>query len=199
MGYKEQIIEGIEKYFRDILPEYKETTVASMKDGRKLSLFKKKDFEGHVANFRRHKEDAMEIMQAAKGVAIPEDEVKLTELREKLIASVITFTFLCDNNIALYDLMDRNQKKDKTVDMREFKTVAGRMNKTLDNATNDLNLLEMAYHVYMGNVQPEAQEALEEAIEEERAEAEAEARARTEAEAKVRAEAKKREEELADD
>ncbi|HKM29062.1 MAG TPA: hypothetical protein VJY37_05205 [Anaerovoracaceae bacterium] len=199
MGYKEQIIDSIEKYFRDVLPEYKETTVAAMKDGRKLSLFKKKDFEGHIAGFTRHKDDAMDIMQDAKGIDVPEDEEKLVELKEKLMSSIVTFTFLCDNNIALYSLMDRNQKKDKTVDMREFKTVASRMNKTLDNATNDLNRLETAYNVYMGNAKPEAKEALEEAIAEERAEAEAEAKARAEAEAKVRAEAKRREEELADD
>ncbi|MEG1469907.1 MAG: hypothetical protein RR313_05970 [Anaerovoracaceae bacterium] len=144
--YREELLSQIEKYYGEVLEKYKVTTTAAMLDARKASLFKKKDFAGHVVHFKEHKEEALSI--TPEQIEIPSDDFETKKIVEIFKKSLATFNGLCDRDIEFYDFMDRKQKREDGINVKNYKEVFGAMQRAMLSAHEALGFLDTAYQKY---------------------------------------------------
>lgn len=146
MEYREVLTNAVEHYFNDILEKYKVTTTGALQLSKKLSLFKKYDFSGYIADFQTHMEEAEAI--DVSELDIPSSDVKSKMLAEKLRVSLISFQILCSDNIKFYEIADKKQYRDSGVKASDFKEAFNRSQTSMAEAVRDLKELEEAYAEY---------------------------------------------------
>ena len=144
-------LEGlIRKYFEEILPKYKEVTVAAANAGKKLPVFHKTDFSGHIENFRQMKSAAQELLPIAEKIDIPALAQEERTVARALVASLRDFILLCERNMSHYDLMDRRQYRKNHVSMEDFRLSVTGVNAAMMKSVESLNALETADRVLHG-------------------------------------------------
>lgn len=150
MENREQLEGLIREYFEEILPKYKEVTVAAANAGKKLPVFHKTDFSGHIENFRQMKAAAQELLPAAEKIDIPALAQEEQTAARALVASLRDFILLCERNMSHYDLMDRRQYRKNHVSMEDFRLSVTGVNAAMMKSVESLNALETANHVLHG-------------------------------------------------
>lgn len=150
MENREQLEGLIRKYFEEILPKYKEVTVAAANAGKKLPVFHKTDFSGHIENFRQMKSAAQELLPVAEKIDIPALAQEERTVARALVASLRDFILLCERNMSHYDLMDRRQYRKNHVSMEDFRLSVTGVNAAMMKSVESLNALETADRVLRG-------------------------------------------------
>ena len=150
MENREQLEGLIRKYFEEILPKYKEVTVAAANAGKKLPVFHKTDFSGHIENFRQMKSAAQELLPVAEKIDIPALAQEERTVARALVASLRHFILLCERNMSHYDLMDRRQYRKNHVSMEDFRLSVTGVNAAMMKSVESLNALETADRVLHG-------------------------------------------------
>ncbi len=150
MENREQLEGLIRKYFEEILPKYKEVTVAAANAGKKLPVFHKTDFSGHIENFRQMKSAAQELLPVAEKIDIPALAQEERTVARALVASLRDFILLCERNMSHYDLMDRRQYRKNHVSMEDFRLSVTGVNAAMMKSVESLNALETADRVLHG-------------------------------------------------
>ena len=150
MENREQLEGLIRKYFEEILPKYKEVTVAAANAGKKLPVFRKTDFSGHIENFRQMKSAAQELLPIAEKIDIPALAQEERTVARALVASLRDFILLCERNMSHYDLMDRRQYRKNHVSMEDFRLSVTGVNAAMMKSVESLNALETADRVLHG-------------------------------------------------
>ncbi|MDY5423245.1 hypothetical protein [Hornefia butyriciproducens] len=150
MENREQLEGLIRKYFEEILPKYKEVTVAAANAGKKLPVFHKTDFSGHIENFRQMKSAAQELLPVAEKIDIPALAQEERTVARALVASLRDFILLCKRNMSHYDLMDRRQYRKNHVSMEDFRLSVTGVNAAMMKSVESLNALETADRVLHG-------------------------------------------------
>ncbi len=150
MENREQLEGLIRKYFEEILPKYKEVTVAAANAGKKLPVFHKTDFSGHIENFRQMKSAAQELLPIAEKIDIPALAQEERTVARALVASLRDFILLCERNMSHYDLMDRRQYRKNHVSMEDFRLSMTGVNAAMMKSVESLNALETADRVLHG-------------------------------------------------
>lgn len=150
MENREQLEGLIRKYFEEILPKYKEVTVAAANAGKKLPVFHKTDFSGHIENFRQMKSAAQELLPVAEKIDIPALAQEERTAARALVASLRDFILLCERNMFHYDLMDRRQYRKNHVSMEDFRLSVTGVNAAMMKSVESLNALETADRVLRG-------------------------------------------------
>ncbi len=150
MENREQLEGLIRKYFEEILPKYKEVTVAAANAGKKLPVFHKTDFSGHIENFRQMKSAAQELLPIAEKIDIPALAQEERTVARALVASLRDFILLCERNMSHYDLMDRRQYRKNHVSMEDFRLSVTGVNAAMMKSVESLNALETADRVLHG-------------------------------------------------
>ena len=150
MENREQLEGPIRKYFEEILPKYKEVTVAAANAGKKLPVFHKTDFSGHIENFRQMKSAAQELLPVAEKIDIPALAQEERTVARALVASLRDFILLCERNMSHYDLMDRRQYRKNHVSMEDFRLSVTGVNAAMMKSVESLNALETADRVLHG-------------------------------------------------
>lgn len=148
MEYRQSLIAQIEKYYQEVVYPYKETTTNAMKDARKLNLFKKRDFGGHIRRFQAHMETAAAIDISQIEPEIPGSDVAGKLLADQFSRSRKTFLQLCEANIHFYRVTDKKQYRGSGIVVKEFRDAADRMQDALKSAVLELELLDKAYQKY---------------------------------------------------
>ena len=146
MSYKEDLLNLIDQYFKEISEKYRITTLDAMTDARKVSILKKRDFLGHAAKFQVHKDSIVGIDPSE--IVVPESDEDMINLKNKFEISYILFNELCDSNIKFYQAMDRKQNK-KIVSMSEYKKTCVAMQKATMDASKALSELDKEYQEYI--------------------------------------------------
>ncbi len=150
MENREQLEGLIRKYFEEILPKYKEVTVAAANAGKRLPVFHKTDFSGHIENFRQMKSAAQELLPVAEKIDIPALAQEERTVARALVASLRDFILLCERNMSHYDLMDRRQYRKNHVSMEDFRLSVTGVNAAMMKSVESLNALETADRVLHG-------------------------------------------------
>ena len=150
MENREQLEGLIRKYFEEILPKYKEVTVAAANAGKKLPVFHKTDFSGHIENFRQMKSAAQELLPVAEKIDIPALAQEERTVARALVASLRDFILLCERNMSHYDLMDRRQYRKNHVSMEDFRLSVTGVKAAMMKSVESLNALETADRVLHG-------------------------------------------------
>lgn len=145
MEYRKKLREEIDRYYRDILPVYQNTTAEAIKDAKKLGLFRKRDFSGHIGRFRKHMVDAQSL---CVDIAVPPEDARSRRLAEIFKKSVASFILLCDENIRFYTITEKKQYRDSGVTVKEYAESCNLMQNILARAVKDLDELDQAYQQY---------------------------------------------------
>jgi hypothetical protein len=98
MGYKEDLNALVDRYYQDVLEKYKVTAMEATQKGRKLSLFKKQNYDSCIAGFREHQSDAEALLKEVKPIQVDSKDKLGTTLKEMLITSLEDFCKLCERN-----------------------------------------------------------------------------------------------------
>ena len=136
-------------------------------DGKKLALFRKIDYSGHIQSFLNLKEEAERLYEQVDELNVPSDDEQGRDLREKFLASLEDFKLLCERNADHYDLMDRKQYTKNKVSLDDFKLSLAGSNAAMVTSVGTLNTMERAYHIFLGEEVPEEDDAEEETTAEE--------------------------------
>ena len=160
MDYKDELKSIIDTYYKDILEEYKVTTTAATKDGKKLGLFRKVKYEGHIAGFEKHGADAKVLISRAEAVKVPEDDENGQDLKAKLEQSLDDFVELCDRNVEYYRIMDKKQRAGSGVTVDDFKLALAGANSGMITSVNSLRDLDLSLKVFNGELSAEELAAL---------------------------------------
>lgn len=146
MEYKQMLSAQVDKYYGQIIMKYQGTISAAMADGKRMGLFKKVDFSGHIENFQKHIDDAKKI--DTSNIEIPSNDIKSKVLEDCLNRSVETFCALCEKCILFYDVSDKKQYKGSGVKVSDYKEAFITMHDAIEVASKELNILDKAYEEY---------------------------------------------------
>lgn len=146
MEYREALTQQVEKYYREIIEVYKNTTMEAMQDARKLGLFKKRSFRDHIANFQKHKEDAESL--DISGIEIASYDVKAKLLADAFQRSVRSFIRLCEENMTFYDITEKKQYRGSGIKVKDYTESFNHLQQILQDAVVDLDALDNTYQQY---------------------------------------------------
>lgn len=146
MDYRTALKQLIMEYRDGIMEIYQVTTTAAMKDAKKLGMFKKRSFGGHIDSFRSHMEDAKALDVDA--IDIPEGDEESRNLADLMKKSIQSFCLLCDLSIEFYQMAERKQYKDSGVSVEQYTKALSQMQRVLMRSLEDLNNLGQAYGEY---------------------------------------------------
>ena len=150
MEYQERIESVIDRYFNGALAEYREAVMAAMQAGKKLPLFRKVDFSGHIERFRGIREQAEGLLEEAGSVEVPETDEMYGELKHLLKVSLEDFVELLKRNEAHYDLMDRKQYRQNKVTVEDFRLSLAGVQTGTGTAVESLDLLDRTWRYSHG-------------------------------------------------
>ncbi|MGN0659180.1 MAG: hypothetical protein ACI4LA_06200 [Emergencia sp.] len=146
MDYRQELLQQIETYFTDVITPYKQTTTGAMQDARKLGLFKKRDFSGHISAFEKHKEAAEGV--DISGIEISPGDVKAKLLADQFMRSRRSFMLLCEENMRFYEVTEKKQYRGSGVTVKQYTESFNKMQEVLKEAVTELDLLEKEYTEY---------------------------------------------------
>jgi hypothetical protein len=166
MDYKDEMKTLVDRYFTEILVTYKKTAMDANSDGKKLALFRKIDYSGHIQNFLKLKDEAEKLYDQVDELDVPAEDEQGRDLREKFLTSLEDFEALCERNADHYDLMDRKQYTKNKVSLDDFKLSLAGANAAMVTSVGTLNTMERAYHIFLGEEVPQEDDMDEETAEE---------------------------------
>ena len=91
MEYKQKIESVIDRYFNGALAEYREAVMAAMEAGKKLPIFRKVDFSGHIERFQGIRKQGEELLEEADSIEVPETDEMYQEVLHLLEISLKDF------------------------------------------------------------------------------------------------------------
>lgn len=150
MEYKEKIESVIDRYFNGALAEYREVVMAAMDAGKKLPIFRKIDFSGHIERFQRIRKQGEELLEEADSIEVPETDEMYQELLKLLKVSLKDFVELQRRNESHYDLMDRRQYRKNHVTVEDFQLSVAGVQSGTGAAVESLDLLERTWRYAHG-------------------------------------------------
>jgi hypothetical protein len=161
MDYKDEMKTLVDRYFTEILVTYKKTAMDANADGKKLALFRKIDYSGHIQDFLKLKDEAEKLYDQVDELDVPDNDGQGKDLKEKFLASLEDFETLCERNADHYDLMDRKQYTKNKVSLDDFKLSLAGANSAMVTSVGTLNTMERAFRIFMGEEVPEEDDDLE--------------------------------------
>lgn len=150
MDHTAKIESIIERYFNGALAEYREAAMAAMTAGKKIPLFRKVDFSGHIQKFQDIKSQAEALLAEADAIEVPESDEMGLELLRALKGSLEDFVELQKRNAAHYDLMDRRQYRKNKVTVDDFRLSLTGVQTGTGRAVESLDLLERTWRYSHG-------------------------------------------------
>lgn len=175
MAYSDELFRVVDKYFMEIVMPYGRTNADAGQYLKQFKPFQKKNFEGFIQRFSKHKEEAEALTM--EQIEVPEEDALAMDLKEKFAQSQKTFVKLCERNMRFYDFQNRKAQR-RRVTTEELREIFTALQAILNSAMRDVTLLENAYKELKASLDPEyAKEYERQKAELAEKQAEAEARA----------------------
>lgn len=152
MAYADELFRVVDKYFMEIVMPYGRTNADAGQYLKQFKPFHKKNFEGFIQRFSKHKEEAEALTM--EHIEVPEEDALALDLKEKFAQSQKTFAKLCERNMRFYDFQDRKAQH-KRVTTEELREIFTALQAILNSAMRDVTLLEDAYKELKASLDPE--------------------------------------------
>lgn len=145
MNYKKNLIEKIEMFYVDIIEEFKEAELRIMADSKFRSIFRKKDYDTHIATLRACKKQAQAI-DTDTG-SIPGEDMDSHTVARRFERCLVIFANLCDAYIKMQMLLKKKAAKEP-VKFSQYNDMFRKVNDTRAALNNALHELDMVYTDY---------------------------------------------------
>ena len=153
MDYKKQLIEKIESFYIDVIEEFKEAELRIMADSKFRSIFKKKDYDGHIDTLRAFKKQVLAIESDSR--SIPEDDTEAHEVVRRFERCLVIFAKLCDDYVQMQLLLKKKSEKEP-VKFSQYNDMFKKVNETRASLNDALHELDIVYtdYTYDENEEP---------------------------------------------
>lgn len=145
MNYKKELVERIEKFYVEIIEEFKEAELKIAADSKFKSMFKKKDYDGNIAKLRLCKKSCMEI--ETDDLKVPAEDKLASDVLKDFERCLLIFTFLCDSYVQLQAALKKKANKEE-LKLSEYKDIFNKVQATRVNLNNALHDLDIDYTEY---------------------------------------------------
>ena len=139
------LIERIEYFYVDVVEEFREAEQRIIRDSQFRSLFRKKDYDGNIADVKACKKAAQEI--DFKALAVDSGDEESQEVLRNFKNAVACFKDLCDAHVQLQMLLKRKNQKEK-ISFFDYKVVIDKMNQRREAVNHALHGLDVVYTDY---------------------------------------------------
>lgn len=145
MDYKKKLIDKVEMFYIDVIEEFKEAELMIAADCKFRSIFKKKDYDGHIKTLRACKKQCLAIDVEEK--SIPRDDVESREVVRRLERCLVIFSNLCDAYIQLQMLLKKKSEKEP-VKFSQYNDMFKKVNEIRASLNDALHELDIIYTDY---------------------------------------------------
>lgn len=145
MEYRKKLIDMIERFYIDIIEEFKEAELQIIADSNFKSMFRKKDYGGHIDMLKKCRKQALSVNVQVAGV--PDDDKEAHDLVLQLERCLLSFIRLCDSYVQLMEALKRKAEKE-SLKYSEYKDIYNRVRddrKTLNDELHELDILYTDY------------------------------------------------------
>ncbi|MDO4485286.1 MAG: hypothetical protein Q4C46_01690 [Bacillota bacterium] len=145
MEHKKQLIDMTEKFYIDVVEEFKESELQIIADSKFSNLFKKKDYDGNLARLRACKKTALCI--DVREISFPAGDEESKEVARRLEKCLVVFNNLCDSYIQLQLALKKKANKE-SLKFSEYKEIFQKVQtarNTLNSALHDLDIVYTEY------------------------------------------------------
>lgn len=145
MDHRKQLIDMTEKFYIDVVEEFKEGELQIIADSKFKSMFKKKDYDGNISHLRKCKKEALAI--DVTQIDFPADDEESREVARRLERCLVVFNSLCDSYIQLQMALKKKSNREElkfSVYKEIFQKVQTARN-TLNSALHDLDMVYTDY------------------------------------------------------
>lgn len=145
MDYKKQLVEKIEKFYVEIIEEFKEGELQIMADSNFKSIFKKKDYGKNISMLKNCKKQALKI--DVSDLDIPQSDKETLEVIRWLDKCIMNFRRLCDSYVQLQEALKRKSEKEP-LKYSEYKEIFNKVQEDRKNMNESLHELDIVYTDY---------------------------------------------------
>lgn len=143
MNHRAQIINTVEKFYVDVVEEFKETELQIMADSKFKSIFRKKDYDGNIMKLRACKKDALSLDTSGMTA---DDENARSVLRQ-LERCLAVFNNLCDAYIQLQTALKSKANKEE-LRLSSYREIFGKVQSIRERMNGELHELDIIYTDY---------------------------------------------------
>ncbi len=147
------LINAIEYFFTDIFESQKELDLKVYVEASPKNIFKKKDYEGNIKEYKRLKDLALQI--DTDSIEADEDDYELMELFCIFEETLALYNMYTDRGIAVQDFLRRKAAGEKPANS-EYKEATSKQKSTAAAFSRSFNDLSVAYSDYMQHQSEEA-------------------------------------------
>lgn len=145
MDYKKQLVGKIEKFYVEIIEEFKEGELQIMADSNFKSIFKKKDYDKNISMLKNCKKQALKI--DVSDLDIPQSDKETLEVIRWLDKCIMNFRRLCDSYVQLQEALKRKSEKE-SLKYSEYKEIFNKVQEDRKSMNESLHELDIVYTDY---------------------------------------------------
>lgn len=145
MDYKTELISTVEKFYLDVVEEFKEAELKIMADSQFRSIFRKKDYAGNIERLRICKKEALKI--DTRGIPISDKDEAASDITRQLDRCLAVFNNLCDAYIQLQTALKKKSEKEE-LKFSAYKEIFNKVKNLRGNLNSALHELDIIYTDY---------------------------------------------------
>ena len=145
MDHRKQLIDMTEKFYIDVVEEFKEGELQIIADSKFKNMFRKKDYDGNIRHLRSCKKEALSI--DVRQIEFPAEDEESKEVAGRLEKCIVVFNSLCDSYIQLQVALKKKANKEE-LKFSEYKEIFQKVQtarNTLNSALHDLDIVYTDY------------------------------------------------------
>ncbi len=148
------LLNTIEYFFTDIFESQKDLDLKVYVEASPRNIFKKKDYEGNIREYKRLKDLALRI--DTESIETDENDCELMELFCMFEETLALYNLYTDRGIAVQDFLRRKAAGEKPANS-EYKEATSRQKSAAASFSRSYNDLSAAYADYVQHRSEEAQ------------------------------------------
>lgn len=143
MNHKAQIVNIVEKFYVDVVEEFKEAELQIMADSKFKSIFRKKDYDGNIMKLKACKKEALGLNTS--GIAADDEDAR--GVLRQLERCLAVFNNLCDVYIQLQTALKSKANKEE-LSFSSYKKIFDKVQGTRERMNGELHELDIIYTDY---------------------------------------------------
>lgn len=143
MNHKAQIVNIVEKFYVDVVEEFKEAELQIMADSKFKSIFRKKDYDGNIMKLKACKKEALCL--DTSGIAADDEDAR--GVLRQLERCLAVFNNLCDVYIQLQTALKSKANKEE-LSFSSYKKIFDKVQGTRERMNGELHELDIIYTDY---------------------------------------------------
>ncbi len=141
MDYRRDLIKLIDRFNIKSVEELREVEMRIIADSKFTMIIKKKDYNGHISNLRRIKQNTQKINP--QKIPVPESDREAAELKSIFEKCIVIFNGVCDAYIQLMNALKVKSEKTAKVSFGEYKEINNKVKFAKENFNANMHDMDI--------------------------------------------------------